>query len=191
MICFFAIVRAVVQDLVVWRNQGRVVKVAINLSMDTALNLDMPEQLLALVLNAGLKSADLIIEVTESKLMVQRNLAMETLTRLSMMGFMLSIDDFGTGFSSLVQLVDLPFKELKIDGSFVQRALTESKAEAILRLAIAAGASLDMHVVAEGVETAEQLALIRECGGTIAQGYHFARPMPFDACTTWLQHHGA
>lgn len=187
---FFAMVRAVLQDVGVWRKQGVAVKVAINLSMDTALNLGMPEQLLALVLNAGLKPADLIIEVTESKLMVQRNLAMETLTRLSMMGFILSIDDFGTGFSSLVQLVDLPFKELKIDGSFVQRALTESKAEAILRLAIAAGASLDMHVVAEGVETAAQLAFIRECGGTIAQGYHFARPMPFDACTTWLQQYG-
>lgn len=188
---FFAMVRAVLQDMVVWRKQDVAVEVAINLSMDTALNLAMPEQLLALVLNAGLKPADLIIEVTESQLMVKRNLAMETLTRLSMMGFILSIDDFGTGFSSLVQLVDLPFKELKIDRSFVQRALTEPKAEAILRLAIAAGASLDMRVVAEGVETAAQLAFVRECGGTIAQGYHFARPMPFDACTTWLQRYGA
>ncbi|QDL54761.1 EAL domain-containing response regulator [Rhodoferax aquaticus] len=188
---FFAMARAVVQDLVVWRRQGVAVKVAINLSMDTALNLAMPEQLLALVLNAGLKPADLIIEVTESQLMVQRKLALETLTRLSMMGFILSIDDFGTGFSSLVQLLDLPFKELKIDSSFVQRALSESKAEAILRLAIAAGASLDMHVVAEGVETTAQLAFIRECGGSIAQGYHFAHPMPFDACTTWLQQYGA
>jgi EAL domain-containing protein (putative c-di-GMP-specific phosphodiesterase class I) len=112
---------------------------------------------------------------------------METLTRLSLMGFVLSIDDFGTGYSSLVQLVDLPFKELKIDGSFVQRASTERKAEAILRISITIGLNLGMSVTAEGVETQEQMEFVRLCGGTIVQGYHLARPMPFVACTEWLQ----
>jgi EAL domain-containing protein (putative c-di-GMP-specific phosphodiesterase class I)/DNA-binding NarL/FixJ family response regulator len=184
---FFAIARAVLCDLARWRSQGILIKAAINMSMDTALNLDMPEQLLALLHANSLQPADLIIEVTESKLMVERSLAMETLTRLSLMGFVLSIDDFGTGFSSLVQLVDLPFKELKIDGSFVRRASTERKAEAILRLSVTIGLTLGMSVVAEGVETTEQMQFMRESGGTVVQGYHLSRPMPFDACTAWLQ----
>lgn len=183
---FFAIAREVLADLVRWRSQGVLVKVAINMSMDTALNLDMPEQLLTLVQNADIPPHDLIIEVTESKLMIKRSVAMETLTRLSLMGFVLSIDDFGTGFSSLVQLVDLPFKELKIDGSFIQRALAERKAEAILRLSVTIGQTLGMSVVAEGVETEEQMQFLRESGGTIVQGYHLARPMPFADCTAWL-----
>ena len=184
---FFAMARAVLADLALWRTQGILIMAAINMSMDTALNLTMPEQLLGLVHDSGLQPADLIIEVTESKLMVERSLAMETLTRLSLMGFVLSIDDFGTGYSSLVQLVDLPFKELKIDGSFVQRANAERKAEAILRISITIGLTLGMSVVAEGVETAEQMEFLRSCGGTVVQGYHLARPMPFTACTEWLQ----
>ena len=134
-----------------------------------------------------MQACDLVIEVTESRLMVQRSLAMETLTRLSMMGFVLSIDDFGTGYSSLVQLVDLPFKELKIDGSFVQRALAERKAEAVARISITIGVNLGMRVVAEGVETEAQMNFLRSCGGTIVQGYHLARPMPVAACTDWLR----
>ena len=184
---FFAMANAVLADLAQWRSQGILIKVAINMSMDTALNLTMPQQLFDLVQAAGLQPADLIIEVTESKLMVERSLAMETLTRLSLMGFLLSIDDFGTGYSSLAQLVDLPFKELKIDSSFVQRANAERKAEAILRISITIGLTLGMSVVAEGVETAEQIEFLRSCGGTVVQGYHLARPMPVSACTDWLQ----
>ncbi|MCF8157462.1 MAG: EAL domain-containing response regulator, partial [Rhodoferax sp.] len=176
---FFAMANAVLADLAQWRSQGILIKVAINMSMDTALNLTMPQQLFDLVQAAGLQPADLIIEVTESKLMVERSLAMETLTRLSLMGFLLSIDDFGTGYSSLAQLVDLPFKELKIDSSFVQRANAERKAEAILRISVTIGLTLGMGVVAEGVETAEQMEFLRSCGGTVVQGYHLARPMPF------------
>lgn len=183
---FYAMARQVTRDLASWRKQHRHLKAAINMSMNTALNLALPDRLGQLVHEAGLHPCDLIIEVTESRLMVERSLAMETLTRLSLMGFILSIDDFGTGYSSLVQLIDLPFKELKIDASFVQRANTERKAEAILRISLMIGANLGMDVVAEGVETTEQLEFLRSCGCTIVQGYHFARPMPFAACTQWF-----
>jgi EAL domain-containing protein (putative c-di-GMP-specific phosphodiesterase class I) len=184
---FFAMTQQVLRDLASWRAQGILIKAAINMSMDTALNLSMPEYLNQLVDAAGLTPSDLIIEVTESKLMLERALAMETLTRLSLMGFVLSIDDFGTGYSSLAQLVDLPFKELKIDASFVQRASTEPKAEAMLRISITIGLTLGMDVVAEGVETAEQMEFLRRCGGTVVQGYFLARPMPHAACTEWLR----
>ena len=184
---FFAMARQVASDMQTWKQQNIHLKAAINMSMDTAHNLDVPERLALLVQDAGLQASDFIIEVTESRLIVQRSLAMETLTRLSLMGFVLSIDDFGTGYSSLTQLIDLPFGELKIDGSFVQRTTTELKAQSILRISIMLGANLDMGVVAEGVETAEQLAFVRHCGGTVVQGYYLARPMPFAACTQWLQ----
>ena len=184
---FFSMVNQVLDDLAKWRAKGARHTAAINMSMDTALDLTMPERLQQLVEATGLLPSDLIIEVTESKLMAERTQAMETLTRLSMMGFILSIDDFGTGYSSLSQLVDLPFKELKIDASFVQRACTERKAEAILRISLTIGLNLGMSVVAEGVETSEQMAFLRACGGNLVQGYYLARPMPFAACTEWIQ----
>jgi EAL domain-containing protein (putative c-di-GMP-specific phosphodiesterase class I)/ActR/RegA family two-component response regulator len=185
---FFSMARQVAGDLAHWRGQNNPLRAAINMSMATAQNLALPELLGQLVSDAGLRPADFVIEVTESQLMVERTVALETLTRLSMMGFVLSIDDFGTGFSSLVQLIDLPFRELKIDGSFVQRADRERKAHAVLRIAILLGVNLEMEVIAEGVETAEQLEFVRACGGITIQGYHIARPMPFAACTEWLVH---
>ena len=183
---FYAMARHVIAAVKKWRTQGLHLKAAINLSMDTALNLDMPEHLHNMVRDGGLQPRDFIIEVTESRLMVERSLAMESLTRLSLMGFKLSIDDFGTGYSSLVQLVDLPFRELKIDGSFVQRASLEEKAKTILRISASLGQNLKMDVTAEGVETLEQLEYVRECGCDTVQGYYFAAPMPFEACTQWL-----
>ncbi len=183
---FFSMASQVAQDLSNWQRQRIFVKAALNLSMSTALNLAVPEQLQKIVRTAGLRPSDFIIEVTESQLMVERALIMESLTRLSLMGFVLSIDDFGTSYSSLVQLIDLPFNELKIDGSFVQRASTEQKAQSVLRMAILLGNNLAMQVVAEGVETQEQLEFVRLCGGHMVQGYYFARPMPLAACTAFL-----
>lgn len=183
---FYAVARHVIHAMQGWREKGLDLKAAINLSMDTALNLEMPGQLHSLVRESGLQPRDFIIEVTESRLMVERSLAMESLTRLSLMGFKLSIDDFGTGYSSLVQLIDLPFRELKIDGSFVQRASQEDKAKTILRISALLGQNLNMDVTAEGVETREQLDYVRDCGCATVQGYYFAAPMPLEACTQWL-----
>jgi EAL domain-containing protein (putative c-di-GMP-specific phosphodiesterase class I)/CheY-like chemotaxis protein len=183
---FFAMARQVASDMEQWRSQGIHVKASINLSMETAHNLAMPEQLGQIVDAAGLCPEDLVIEVTESRLMVNRAVTLESLTRLSLMGFTLSIDDFGTGFSSLMQLIDLPFKELKIDGSFVQRASREPKAQTAVGLSIMLGTTLKMDVVAEGVETAAQLEFLRNGGCTLVQGFFVARPMPFTACTDWI-----
>jgi len=183
---FFSIARQAAVDLVQWRKNGLQLKVAINLSMDTAHNLEVPDRLGRIVQEAGLQPADFVIEVTESRLMMDRSVAMETITRLSLMGFALSIDDFGTGYSSLVQLIDLPFRELKIDGSFVQRSDNERKAQAIVRIAILLGQQLGMNVIAEGVETQAQLDFVRNNGCHHVQGYFFAKPMPMQTATQWL-----
>ncbi len=183
---FMTMVTQVLADMSVWRTRGIELCVAVNMSMENAYNLQLPERLGELVAQAGLQPSDLVLEVTESRLMVDRSLAMETLTRLSLMGFVLSIDDFGTGYSSLVQLIDLPFHELKIDGGFVQRADTERKAQAIVQIALLLGRQLGMKVIAEGVETTEQLDFVRASGGQIVQGFLYARPMSFEACSGWL-----
>ncbi len=185
---FYRLMQQVARDTAHWRAQRLPVTASVNLSMDSALDLDMPERVREVVQRAGLQPADFVIEVTESQLMVERSVAMESLTRLSLMGFALSIDDFGTGYSSLVQLIDLPFHELKIDSRFVQRASIERKAQSVLRTAIALGTNLELHVVAEGVESAEQLALLRSFGCPVVQGFLYARPMPQADCTHWLQH---
>ena len=187
---FFQIADRAATQLAEWRSMGIQCTTAINLSMDTARRLDLPEHLEKLVFDKGLQNADFVIEVTESRLAVDRSLTMETLTRLSLMGFTLSIDDFGTGYSSLVQLIDLPFRELKIDGSFVRRADTERKAQTVLQIALMLGTHLQMKVIAEGVETAEQLEHLKLWGADAVQGYYIAKPMPFDACTEWLMLHG-
>ena len=163
---------------------------ALNLSMDTAKRLDLPDRLGQIVAHHGLKNSDFVIEVTESRLAVDRSLTMETLTRQFLMGFTLSIDDFGTGYSSLVQLIDLPFQELKIDGSFVRRASTERKAQTVLHIALLLGTHLRMKVIAEGVETAEQIDHLKQGGAKLVQGYHIAKPMSFEHCTTWLKLYG-
>jgi CheY-like chemotaxis protein len=118
--------------------------------------------------------------------MEDRSAALETLTRLSLTGLRLSIDDFGTGYSSLAQVSALPFSELKVDGSFVQRSSTDAKARAIMLSTVTLGRSLGMDVVAEGVELFDQLDRLRECATSVIQGFLIARPMPADTFMQWL-----
>lgn len=104
--------------------------------------------------------------------------AMEMFVRLRSKGFDLSIDDFGTGYSSLAQLQRLPFTTLKIDRSFVMSALASEASASIVLAVISLAHALKLTAVAEGVESAETLAFLKENGCDSAQGYHIARPMP-------------
>jgi EAL domain-containing protein (putative c-di-GMP-specific phosphodiesterase class I) len=126
------------------------------------------------------------LEVTESAVMGDAARCMEVLQRLHELGVKLSIDDFGTGYSSMAHLRRLPVDELKIDRSFVL-GMTASQQDAVLvRTAIDLGHNLGLTVVAEGVEGAEHVVALRELGCDIAQGYHFARPMPGAELTALL-----
>jgi len=118
-----------------------------------------------------------VLEVTESALMGNLATALDILTRLRMKGFQLSIDDFGTGFSSLAQLHKIPFTELKIDQSFVDKMLLDTDSQAIVETFIMLGHKLEMEVVAEGIENAETHSLLLSMGCDIAQGYYFSKPM--------------
>ncbi|WP_072339153.1 EAL domain-containing response regulator [Devosia enhydra] len=128
----------------------------------------------------------LIIEVTEDEVVSDILAAHEVATQLKLHNVELSIDDFGSGYSSFSRFRELPFAELKLDRSFVTGAGSDLRKRAVCRAASALAHSFHVRSVAEGVESAEDLAVIRDCQFDEAQGYYFARPVPFDAFRTSL-----
>lgn len=170
-----------------WQAQGLFIKVSVNLSAENINSLQLPEQLRALVRNNHLDPSMIVLEVTESALMGNLTTSLDILTRLRLKGFQLSIDDFGTGFSSLSQLHKIPFTELKIDQSFVSKIIEDPESFAIVETCVMLGHKLNMEVVAEGIESKEVLALLTKMGCDIAQGYYLAKPMHAEKLIPWQQ----
>lgn len=135
----------------------------------------------------GLNPAHLIFELTETAAMDDPALALELLTRMRVQGFQLSIDDFGTGFSSMLQLVRLPFTEIKVDRSFVSNAAESAESRAVIRSIVDLGHSLGLRVTAEGVEDHDALAYLRKLGCDEAQGYFITRPLPSAEFEVWAR----
>ncbi len=171
----------------VWQLQGLKTSISVNISADNITSLSLPEQLSELLINNQLDPAMLTLEITESALMGELVTSLDILTRLRMKGFGLSIDDFGTGYSSLSQLHRIPFTELKIDKGFTMSMAQDAESRAIVKTCIMLGQELNMQVVAEGVESAEILALLEDYGCDIAQGYYIARPMPAADFPDWVE----
>jgi len=161
-----------------WLDEGRPVPVAVNLSTRCLMDVDLPDLVAVLLAQHRVPARLLRLEVTESAVMGDAARCLDVLQRLHDLGVHLSIDDFGTGYSSMAYLRQLPVDELKIDRSFVM-GMTDTQQDAVLvRTAIDLGHNLGLTVVAEGVEGAEHVAALQELGCDIAQGFHFARPMP-------------
>ena len=159
-----------------WQQAGLELVVSVNISAKDITSLTLPEQLADLLAENKLDPARLTLEITESSLMDELATSLDILTRLRLKGIGLSIDDFGTGYSSLLQLHRVPFSELKIDRQFVSNMGTDEEARAIVKTCIILGHELKMKVLAEGVETAEQLHMLNELGCDIAQGYYCGEP---------------
>lgn len=170
-----------------WQDDGLFLKVAVNLSMDNLAQLEFTDYMLASAIAAGITPEDVVLEVTESRLMGNVSVAMEILTRLRLKRFSLSIDDFGTGHSSQTQLRNIPFNELKIDRSFVNGAAGNATLSAIFRSNLALAQQLKMKTVAEGVENQEDWDFLCRSGCDSAQGYFIAKPMLADAIPAWIQ----
>lgn len=183
---FFSIARQTARDLATWRRQQLVVKVALNLSMATARHPATPGRLQQILSAAGVSPSDVVLEISEDQLTGDRVLTAACLTHLSRLGLSLSLEDFGTGYASHAQLAGLPFKEIKIASSLVQRSSADSTAQSVLQMAIALGHKLGLPVVAKGVQTQAQLALVRRLGCHLVQGEYLAAPMPMSACTAFL-----
>jgi EAL domain-containing protein (putative c-di-GMP-specific phosphodiesterase class I) len=169
-----------------WRQSGLHLKVAINISMDNLSSVDFADFVAGAARAAGVAPQDIVLELTESRLMLDQRAPLEILTRLRLKRFQLSIDDFGTGHSSLTQLRDIPFDELKIDRSFVHDAWRDETALAMYYVSMALGEQLGMEVVAEGVEDSDDWDLVKRTGCDMAQGYFIARPMPADDMAGWI-----
>ncbi|HUW50647.1 MAG TPA: EAL domain-containing protein [Sulfuricella sp.] len=161
--------------------------VAVNLSARQFRQPGLVQTVEKALADSGLPPARLELELTESILMQDTEETLATLLRLKDMGVQLSIDDFGTGFSSLGYLKRFNLDKLKIDQSFVRDITSDPNDLAIARAVIALGHSLNLKVIAEGVETAEQLALLRENGCDEMQGYYFSRPRPAGEIPQLLQ----
>lgn len=177
----------VLADLRSWQLQGLVTSVAINLSAASLNDPELASAIIQRVSAAGIAPRQLSFEITESALVMDLPAALATISRLRLKGFGFSIDDYGTGFSSMQQLSRFPFTELKIDRSFVQGAPRQQHVLQILQSAVDMGRRMGITSVAEGVETLEELELLKALGCRQAQGYLIARPMPAAKVLAWVQ----
>ncbi|MDE2629124.1 MAG: EAL domain-containing response regulator [Burkholderiales bacterium] len=181
-----AVLRAALTQARRWRDAGLALRVAINVSMDDLAALDFPDVVAAQAAAAGVPPEAVVLEVTESRLMKDLRTPLEVLARLRLKRFSLSIDDFGTGHSSLAQLRNFPFDELKVDRGFVHGACADETLRAIYDASLGLARQLGMGIVAEGVEDLADWDFLRRTGCAMAQGYFIARPMPADAVPGWI-----
>ncbi len=152
--------------------------VSINFSSQDFLDHDFVPNLLDTVDKSGLNAGQIKLEITERLLIQQPDNAKATLQRARDAGIGVAIDDFGTGYSSLSYLYYFPINTLKVDQSFVRVMHKDERSLELVRSIIGLGKNMGMDIVAEGVETAEEAAILRDMGCDMAQGYYFARPMP-------------
>jgi len=157
---------------------GKEIALAVNLSAQRFVQHDLVDEILRLVVPTGFPTSLLKLEITETVIMDNREQATETLADLKRMNFRISLDDFGTGYSSLSYLQKFPIDVVKIDRSFVRLIDDEVQSDEIVRTIISLAHHLEMSVVAEGIESAAQLARLRELGCEYGQGYFFAKPLP-------------
>jgi EAL domain-containing protein (putative c-di-GMP-specific phosphodiesterase class I) len=162
-----------------WRN--RRLTIAVNVSVRQLVAQGFDEAVLADLVELGVEPGRLCLEITETQVMEEPEQSLATLKRLSAAGVSIAIDDFGIGFSSLAYVRDLPAAELKIDQRFVAGMPTSRKDRAVVRAVVELAHSLGMRTVAEGVETQEQLDLLREIGSDLVQGFLLGRPQPPEA----------
>ena len=180
------VLETVVRRLGAWRAAGRPVRAAVNISARDLHAAGIAEQINRLLHRYGVPPGDLQLEITESALMADPHRVLDTLTRLDRMGVAISLDDFGTGFSSLQHLRRLPLSEVKIDRSFVFGMAANPGDAAIVRSVIDLAGALGLRVVAEGVEDERTWRLLAAAGCQAAQGWFHARPMPAEDLTGWL-----
>jgi diguanylate cyclase (GGDEF)-like protein len=180
------ILRTALEQNARWAADGIDLRVAVNISARCLLDPHFPTGVAEQLADTGVPAERLELELTESAVMADPDLALAILRALDEQGIRLAIDDFGTGYSSMAYLKKLPVHELKIDRTFVTRMDQDPSDAAIVRSSLDLARNLDLEVVAEGVETPEVWERLSELGCTIAQGYYLLRPVPADELTRWL-----
>lgn len=170
-----------------WYEQGLHLQVAVNLSTCSLQDALCASKIANLLSKRRVPSDQLVLEITESAMMTDVSRAMDVVSALDAIGVCLSIDDFGTGFSSLSHLKRLPVDELKIDRSFVQDMEQDDNDAILIRSIIDLAHNMGLRVVAEGVESAAVIDMLDRLGCDIVQGYHISRPLPARDFIAWLE----
>lgn len=166
---------------------GMAVSASINVSMQSLSNLAFCQELERTVTQRDLDPSWITVEITETDAMSDLSMVIENTARIRMFGFNISIDDFGSAYSSLSQLSCIPFSELKIERAFVSGLDTDTVRQAIVRACAQLGSSLGLHVVAEGVETAAEFEWVSRLGCTEVQGYLVSKPLPAAQARGWIR----
>ncbi len=180
------VLKTALGDCKSWRDQGYDIRISINLSPHCLQDVSFPDNLQSILDDSGMASTNVDFEITETALMQDLNSAKNVLQHFNDAGYKISIDDFGTGFSSLEHLKELPIDTLKIDKTFVMDMNENERDAAIVRSVIELGHNLNCKVVAEGVENEKTLKKLIEFDVDVLQGYFFAKPMPSEQLESWL-----
>lgn len=171
-----------------WERQGyRLVRMCINLSSKMLMQEGVVEKLKEIFHVYDINCSEIELEITETAVIVDLDRAIEVLKQLKALGIHIALDDFGTGYSSLTYLQKLPIDRLKVDREFIKNIRDENEESYIFKLIIDLAHNLGLKVVAEGVETEEQLAFLKKNNCDIGQGYHFSRPVPREELERFLR----
>lgn len=168
-----------------WHDQGLLLSFSLNVSARSLADSSLADEIIARVARSGIDPRYVILEITESAIMTDLGITLGTLARLRLKGFGLSVDDYGTGFSCMLQLSRVPCTELKVDRAFVNGASESQHLRILLESALDIANKLGLGVVAEGVETRADWQLLSELGCGEVQGYFVAKPMPGSALMPW------
>ena len=171
-----------------WKQAGiPIVPVSVNVSRVDMLDPDLPENLLSLVKEFGLDFSDMHLEITESAYTEDAARIVDAVKRLREMGFQMEMDDFGSGYSSLNMLSTLPIDALKLDMQFIRTAFSANGDTRMIAIIVEIARALSVPMIAEGVETEEQMLALKKLGCDVVQGYYFARPMPAEEFVSFLK----
>lgn len=184
----FAILRRAVEDRCELAHAGLDINIAINLSLMNLQRPDLVDQIQRILAPMQEAAGHFTLEVTETRLVADLAQTLETLLRLRLQGFGISLDDYGTGASTMQLLAQVPSTELKIDRSFITAAPLSEQGRTFLKSAVDLGLHLGLSIVAEGIETESECATARELGCHCGQGYLFAAPMSLAELFRWVQH---
>jgi len=186
-VLFESIMRCVCADVANWRRRGDwKVPVSVNLSAHQLRNRDLVSLIKGILSSEDIDRKLINLELTETVLLEDLTVAQPLLDDLAAFGVGIHIDDFGTGYSSLSYLAQLPVQTIKIDQAFVRQLSDSDANNRVVEAIIALGKAMQLVVVAEGVETDQQYAIVRRLGCDLVQGYFIARPMPADQLMTWV-----
>lgn len=180
------VLRRALQDCRGWHDRAQAVPVAVNISMRNLLDPELPAVIAEMLQKFGAEATWLRLEITESVIMADPGRISHTLEGLRALGIGLSIDDFGSGYSSLAYLHRLPVDEIKIDKSLIRPVRADADSRAIVRAAVELAKSLRLRSVGEGIEDEETMGALGSLGCDAGQGYYIARPMPVSDSVRWL-----